>query len=175
VTLTFAAATPEDEPTIRALQEEAIAWLATQGTDQWQPAAMRRRLKHRAADRGLTSAIERGEVFLACEGEDVVGCLTLDEYADPEFWSPEDDPASALYVHRMIVRRSSAGRDVGRAMLDWCAREAARRGRTKLRLDAWRTNHSLHRYYERQGFHLVRTVSLEHRGSGALFERELVP
>ena len=173
MSLTFEVATLDDESTIRALQDEAIAWLATRGTDQWQPAAMQQRLKHRGSDRGLVPAIGRGEVFMVREGGKVVGSLTIDDYADPEFWRPEDDPASALYVHRMIVSRSVAGRDIGGAMLEWCASEALRRGRDTLRLDAWRTNHDLHRYYQRHGFRIVRTVNLPHRGSGVLLERVL--
>jgi hypothetical protein len=41
MTLTFTIATAEDEPTVRQLQAESTAWLASLGTDQWQPAAMR--------------------------------------------------------------------------------------------------------------------------------------
>ncbi|MEU5725052.1 GNAT family N-acetyltransferase [Micromonospora sp. NPDC047738] len=64
-----------------------------------------------------------------------------------------------------------AGRNIGGALLDWAARVAASRGCRWLRLDAWRTNEALHRYYERQGFSPIRVVELAHRGSGALFQR----
>lgn len=168
--VTIEQATPGDELAIRQLQAEAIAWLAEKGTDQWQPGAPRN--PRRDDDRGLSPALNRGEVYVVRdESNEVIGTLTLDGYADPEFWTEADDPASALYIHRMIVSRAAAGRDVGAAMLEWAAQETARRGRQKLRLDAWRTNESLHRYYERHGFAAVRVVDLSHRGSGALFER----
>lgn len=49
--------------------------------------------------------------------------------------------------------------------------QAARAGKTWLRLDAWRTNTALHDYYRRHGFTDVRIVDLPWRGSGALFQR----
>ncbi|MEU7909175.1 GNAT family N-acetyltransferase [Actinoplanes sp. NPDC049118] len=101
--------------------------------------------------------------------------ITVDDYADPEFWTAQDDPDSALYVHRMVVDRVAGGNGVGGRLLDWAERLASSLGRTWLRLDAWRTNAPLHAYYQRQGFVPVRTVNLSHRGSGALFQRRVRP
>jgi GNAT superfamily N-acetyltransferase len=170
VNLSIEPATIADEAIIRSLQAEAISWLAKKGSDQWQPSSMRNPL--RSAERGLVPSIERGEVYLVRDaGIGVVGTLTLDDYADQEFWTQDDKPESALYVHRMIVHRKSAGQDIGASMLDWAALRAAATGREWLRLDAWTTNQALHAYYERHGFARVRVVDLGHRGSGALFQR----
>jgi GNAT superfamily N-acetyltransferase len=172
VTLTFEKATPADEPVIRQLQDEAIAWLATKGTDQWQPGSMRN--PRRDDDRGLSPAIARGEVYLVRDsGGEVVATFTLDDYADPEFWTQDDAPSSALYVHRMVVARNAVGRGIGARILDWCAGEVALRGKEWLRIDAWRTNERLHQYYLSNGFAHVRTLMLNHRGSGALFQRPI--
>jgi hypothetical protein len=56
-------------------------------------------------------------------------------------------------------------------MLDWAAARARETGKSWLRLDAWKTNLALHRYYRSQGFALLRVVDLPHRQSGALFQR----
>jgi GNAT superfamily N-acetyltransferase len=175
MTITFEQAQPDHEPVVRELQAEAVGWLAERGTDQWQPAAMIERRKTRPDDRNLHDEIKRGEVFLVKDDDRVIGTLTLDDYADPEFWTEDDKPKSALYVHRMIVSRDASGHNVGAAMLDWASKQAARSGRTYLRLDAWRTNTALHDYYRRHGFVYVRTISLPWRGSGALFERAVQP
>lgn len=175
MTLTFEQAKPEDEPIIRELQAEAVGWLAEKGTDQWQPAAMIERQKTKPEERNLPDQIERGEVFLVKDQGQVVGMFALDEYADPEFWTDSDEPKSALYIHQMIVSRDSSGRDLGAVMLDWASDQAARTGRTWLRLDAWRTNTALHDYYRRHGFEHVRTITLPWRGSGALFQRLVRP
>ncbi|HEY9412277.1 MAG TPA: GNAT family N-acetyltransferase [Jiangellaceae bacterium] len=171
MTLTIEKATLADEPTVRALYNEAIAWLAEQGSDQWQPEAMKAR---KPVDRVMHEEIERGDVYLVREGGEPIGTFALDDYADPEFWTAEDGPDDGLYIHRMVVARSAAGRDIGAAMIDWSADQVARAGRKWLRLDAWITNTGLHDYYRRQGFEYVRTVNLPWRPSGALFQRPVV-
>lgn len=162
-----AAARPVDEAAIRALQDEAIAWLRSRGTDQWQNL---RPARH-GTGRSLAEAISRGEVYLVRDGARIIGTVTVDDFADPEFWTPEDDPDDALYIHRMVVARSASGQDVGGQMIAWALDRTRALGRTWLRLDAWRTNPALHDYYLQHGFEHVRTVPLPHRGSGTLFQR----
>lgn len=159
-------AVARDVPELLDLYDAARRWISDRGGDQW---ASNTREKMRPR---FTDSVERGECYVAedCDGR-LVGTVTVDEYADPEFWKTGDAPDSALYVHRMIVDRSLAGQDIGGALLDWAAGIAAAKGRKWLRLDAWRTNRPLHAYYERQGFTPVRVVELPHRGSGALFQR----
>jgi hypothetical protein len=57
-------------------------------------------------------------------------------------------------------------------LLDWAAKRAAEASKRWLRLDAWKSNPGLHRYYAAQGFSLFRIVDLRHRESGALFQRQ---
>ncbi|MFC3384713.1 GNAT family N-acetyltransferase [Couchioplanes azureus] len=148
-----------------ALYEEARSWLAKKGSNQW-AANTPDRIRTK-----LLPSIERGECYVAeIEGRQV-GMMTVDEFADPEFWAADDDPSDALYVHRMVVARSASGNNVGGKLLDEADKLAATRGKRLLRLDAWRTNEPLHAYYARQGFDAVRVVNLRHRGSGALFQR----
>ena len=157
------------------LYQEAQRWLAARGLEQWQaPQGDTGELLGRVS-LGTTKSIERGTCFVAVEGDAVVGTITVNGRADPEFWQPDDRPADALYVHRMIGSRAAKGAGVGGTLLDWAELQAARERKRWLRLDAWRTNTDLHRYYERQGMSLVRIVSLDHRGSGALFQRDVRP
>lgn len=105
------------------------------------------------------------------DGPATIGTITVDELADTDFWRRSDRVKDALYVHRMAVSRQRAGEGIGSAMLNWAGRRALWTGRPKLRLDAWRTNDDLHKYYEKQGFRRLRTVPVARRGSGELFER----
>ena len=151
------------------MYQAAQRWLAENGSDQW---AKNTEAKTRT---NLRCSIERGECWLAQVEGAVVGMITVDEYADPEFWTEQDRPDDALYVHRMVVDRSAAGQGIGGKLLDWAESLADARGRRWLRLDAWRTNEPLHAYYQGQGFVPVRAVNLCHRGSGALFQRLVRP
>lgn len=155
-----------DLPRLLDLYEAAQCWIRSRGSDQWAGNTREKMLPR------FRESIARGECYVAEDGDGrLVGTVTVDEYADPEFWTTGDEPESALYVHRMIVDRSLAGQDIGGALLDWAADLAVARGRKWLRLDAWRTNRPLHAYYKKQGFTPVRIVELPHRGSGALFQR----
>ena len=149
--------------------QEAQRWLAERGSDQW---AVNTPERTRAK---LTHSIRHDECYVAELDGEPIGMMTLDEFADPEFWRPEDQPDDALYLHRMVVDRSAAGNNIGGKLLDWAESVASTKGKRWLRLDAWRTNAPLHAYYKGQGFDPVRVVNLSHRGSGALFQRHVGP
>ncbi|MFJ6705742.1 MULTISPECIES: GNAT family N-acetyltransferase [unclassified Streptomyces] len=148
--------------TVEALLREASAWLASRNIDQWQYPPHRDR---------ITVALERGVCFLAFQYGEPIATIQVDDFADPEFWTPDDKPDTALYVHRMAVRRETAGVGVGGMLLDWASEHAAAQGKQWLRLDAWKDNKGLHRFYKGAGFTLLRIVDLPHRRSGALFQR----
>lgn len=97
----------------------------------------------------IASSLERGETYLSCINNEVVGTTTLQE-SDPLIWG--DVPDEAFYVHRLAIRRTYAGRGLGLQLLCW-AEEAARAvGKRYLRLDCWAGNDALRRYYESAGF-----------------------
>lgn len=156
------AATVEELSTVESLLTEASTWLASRGIDQWQYPPHRDRIRR---------ALQQGDCFLVLADGEPVGTIQVDTFADPEFWTAEDEPEDALYVHRMAVKRESAGTGLGAFMLDWAGERAAAAGKRWLRLDAWKDNPGLHRYYEGAGFRRVRFVDLPHRRSGALYER----
>ncbi|MEU5576153.1 GNAT family N-acetyltransferase [Streptomyces huasconensis] len=146
---------------VEGLWLEASRWLASKGIDQWQYPPRRRR---------MAEAVRAGDCHLAFRDGRLVGTVTVQRQADLEWWA-DDDPESALYVHDLAVSRAAAGQSVGAQLLDWAGRLAARSEKPWLRLEAWKTNSVLHRYYLNQGFELLRIVDLPHRNSGALFQR----
>jgi ribosomal protein S18 acetylase RimI-like enzyme len=164
-------ATAEDLDAAVELQDEAIRWLGSKGLEQWQPSARGSRHTPDLLRRNIGKSIERGECYMVFDGNEPVGTITIDTFADPEFWTTDDKPEDALYVHRMVVRRTHAGTGIGEQMLEFALALAFERGKHWLRLDAWRTNEALHAYYRKAGFQHVRTVEYPHRGSGALFQR----
>lgn len=150
------------------LMGEAAAWLREKGVNQWQaPFRVER----------IADGIAGGRVWFAeIDDEDereVIATITIDDFADPDFWTEADDLDSALYVHRMAVRRRYAGLGLGEQMLKWAAMLAREQGKSRLRLDANRDNEALQDYYRRHGWTHVRTEYRPWRPSGALFELAL--
>ncbi|MGY3202752.1 GNAT family N-acetyltransferase [Streptomyces sp. TE5632] len=153
---------PDELGAVETLLRGASSWLASRGIDQWQYPPHRDR---------IMAALEQGVCFIAFKDGQPIATIQVDDFADPEFWTPDDNPGEALYVHRMAVSRDSAGGGVGGRLLDWAVSRAASQGKRWLRLDAWKDNVGLHCYYENSGFTLIRIVNLPHRRSGALFQR----
>ncbi|PKW13830.1 Acetyltransferase (GNAT) family protein [Saccharopolyspora spinosa] len=148
---------------IAAMWTRSSQWLAKHGFDQWQyPVKMH----------NITRTVKAGSVWIAdVDGGRPAGMLTVDTDAEPRYWKL-DNPADALYAHRMVTERWASGFELGSALLDWAGRRAAADGRSWLRLDAWRSNTSLHHYYLARGFELVRIVADDPADpSGACFQR----
>ncbi|MFJ2193689.1 GNAT family N-acetyltransferase [Kitasatospora sp. NPDC087861] len=160
--LTVSAASPDDLKTVVELWEHAASWLKERGIDQWQYPPRTERIQENIA---------AGQCYLVWDGEVPVATVTVDEHADTEFWTSEEAAEPAFYVHRMAVRRDASRQELGSAMLDWASKLAEESGKRWLRLDAWKSNESLQAYYRARGFEHLRTVELERRGSGALFQR----
>ncbi|GAB1508191.1 GNAT family N-acetyltransferase [Actinophytocola sp. KF-1] len=146
---------------VAAMWIRSAAWLRSKGSDQWQyPVKME----------NIEAAVAAEACWLAHRDGTPIGTITLDTNAEPQYWYPEDEPSNALYVHRMVVEEAGRGEEIGSALLDWAGERAEASGRRWLRLDAWRSNQALHRYYQDRGFELVRIVP-DPSGSGACFQR----
>jgi GNAT superfamily N-acetyltransferase len=155
------AKTQADIDTVAAMWVRSAAWLRSKGSDQWQyPVKMA----------NIEAAVAADACWLAYRDGTPIGTITLDTNAEPQYWTPEDEPNNALYIHRMVVEETGRGEEIGSALLDWAGERAETMGRRWLRLDAWRSNRALHRYYQDRGFELVRTVP-DPSGSGACFQR----
>ncbi|MFH9073209.1 GNAT family N-acetyltransferase [Streptomyces alboflavus] len=142
-------ARPGDVAKLLAFREEAAAWLTRLGTDQWQRPYPPER---------LLSTIKAGTVFMAMDGEETVGTITLTSEAEEGLWTEAELDEPSRFINKLTVARSHAGQNVGGRLLDWAGDRAYRDGAKWLRLDAWTTNEALQRYYIRQGFEHVRTV-----------------
>ncbi|MEV5280709.1 GNAT family N-acetyltransferase [Streptomyces sp. NPDC052811] len=143
-------AVPADLPKLLAFREEAATWLGGLGTDQWR--------RPYPADR-LLATIEAGTVFMVRDGEETAATITLTPEAEDGLWSRAELSEPSMFVNKLTVARTHAGKDLGGRLLDWAGDRAYRSGATWLRLDAWTTNEPLQRYYLRHGFEHVRTVT----------------
>src|SRR5262245_64116289 len=98
--LTLRHAAPEDLSGVLALLAETADWLNDLGVRQWPvggfPAAR------------IAPLIDEGVMYVLDdeEGSGPVATMALDGVADAEFWTPDDLPGGAFYVHKLAVRRS---------------------------------------------------------------------
>jgi GNAT superfamily N-acetyltransferase len=147
--------------------DEAASWMAARGFMGWRPGSFRR--PGTFERRALVSAFGSGDLYVAWEAERAVATVTL-LWEDPLYWpgAPED----AGYVHRLAVRRTAAGRGVGRMVLGWAEEQARARGKQHLRLDCAADDPGIRAYYERARFVHQREVRV--RGVDmSLYQKEI--
>src|SRR6476469_1892529 len=102
---------PADMPEVLSILNEGSAWmLASKGIKGQWPETW--------PEVYIESRITSDEVYLAYQDGEPVGTLTL-LWNDEEIWLYQPDNAG--YVYHLGVRRSQAGRGVGRQMLEWAA------------------------------------------------------
>jgi ribosomal protein S18 acetylase RimI-like enzyme len=149
---------PEDVGEIVDILSEAARWLSARGIAQWPDPFPRDR---------VAALTESGDFHLARVDGETVGTLAL-LWSDPTFWG--ERPEDAGYVHALAVRRTWAGRGLGRRLLVCAEEQVADAGRDYLRLDCRAENAALRRYYERHGFEPRGEVEVDEFTS-ALYER----
>lgn len=134
-------AEPCDVEGVLDLLGEAARWIwSSTGIVQW---------PDRFPRQFIADLVDEGVVYVAFDEGQLVATLCL-QWADPMFWPDGDD--RAVYVHRLVVKRSYAGRGIGEQLLAWAGERAAEAGRLFVRLDCMAENVGLRRYYEVLGF-----------------------
>jgi GNAT superfamily N-acetyltransferase len=134
----------DDANAIASILQEAAKWLADTGRALWIPSEV-------SLERTLRDT-EAGNFFVARMGEEMVGVMRF-ELEDPYFW-PEIETKTSTFVHKLAVRRSSAGKGVSTALLAFARERTRSLGRPHLRLDCVADRQSLRAFYERTGFAL---------------------
>lgn len=121
---------------------EAALWLMERGETLWFPDEL--------TTEKLMPSIDAGELYLVKVGGPAVGTVIF-QLADRLYW-PDMPEGESAYIHKLTRRRSVAGKNLGRLVIEW-AREMARQAAMKyLRLDTEAERKRLCAFYESAGF-----------------------
>jgi GNAT superfamily N-acetyltransferase len=165
---------------IRELYTEATEWLRGKNTNQWLTPWPNAPMRHKR----VLEDIAEHKTWIVSDEDITVGTITVDteapvDRANNHVWPAHRRSETALYVRRVIVRRSHAGLGLGARLLDWAADVAEQElGSPLLRIDVWTDNQGLHAYYKRQGFVFCEerdAAELPGYPARALFERRTSP
>jgi len=144
---------PADTAAVAEVLQEAARWITTWRSQLWDPELL--------GEAFVAPCVARGEVLVARADEAVVGVVIL-QPEDPHFW-PDRPPREALYLHKLAVRRTHAGRGVPGLLMEHAAALARAQDRGLLRLDC---DPPLAGYYEGLGFQRVDEVDVRHPEAG---------
>jgi GNAT superfamily N-acetyltransferase len=166
--LALSRASERDLGVITGLIDEAANWLRTKNTDQWAqpwPSVEDR------SDRILTDLLA-DRTWIAWDGDTPAATFTASAEHNL-IWPAETRRESAVYVCRLVVRRSHSGQGLGARLLDLAGIRAKREvGARWVRVDVWTTNRALHAYYTQQGFEFCGFCeNADHYPAAALFQK----
>jgi hypothetical protein len=90
-------ATPDDLDTLVAFRDQAAAWLAAKGINQWQEPWPTEDLMVE----GMLRNIEAGETFIVWDDDNTpAATITINRYAKPELWTEQERTEPALYAQQ---------------------------------------------------------------------------
>ena len=146
-----------------AILREAAVWAAERSIDVWSPLEL--------CEETFEAAARAAELVIGYAGELPAATMLL-QTDDRTYW-PEELPGSALYLHKVAVRRAFAGHGWLTRLVDFAAADAAARGIGLLRLDTI-LRPKLQAIYEGHGFQRLIEPPLVHGGRQIIrMQREL--
>lgn len=140
--ITIRAANFDDAPAIVRLLQEAACWLRDSGRPLWEPADFTEEKILR----------EISSWFVASAAFKIVGVFKLED--DDDFFWPDIPKGESLFLHKLAVSRTHAGRGLSSEMLRYAVKESRARGKSWLRLDCQANRSNLRGIYESLGFRL---------------------
>lgn len=127
---------------------EGAHWLEKQGAPMWN--------ERQVSAEQLSANNSLHELFIGFVHNEPAATMILQE-SDSLVW-PEDSAHTALYLHKLCVRRVFAKQGLSNQMLDWAKDRAAALGKTRIRLDCAADRPKLCKLYEEAGFIKVKEL-----------------
>lgn len=131
-------------PALRDILTDATRYKIEHGDTSWGEGEF--------TDDEVTYALTKTNVYVIRVGGEVVASFALD-WSDERIWGKQ--PPTAGYLHRMVVKDSWHGQNIGHQLIILAAHKAKRQKKQFLRLDCSPQNTKLCAYYEKQGFTMV--------------------
>jgi len=168
INLTIRRTTASDFEAVFAILEEAATWLQTRGIPQW---------SFFLTDPGkdfVRNRIITAETYLVFDSANSpIATFTL-QWKDEEIWGQRGLDGKAGYVHGLAVARRTAGKGLGRILLNEASNLIAKNSRLLMRLDCMANNEPLCNIYRCAGFSDLGVDDSNITGKGLrLFERQI--
>lgn len=161
--LTFRKAVPEDLPGMLALVEQARAYIAAQGIDQWQDGY--------PSEDILAEDIREGRMYVYDDDGSVASITVMISEPEPVYDTLEgawqtDGPY--LTVHRMAVDDAHRHSGLAAKIIEHAVDTAKKLGLSAVRGDTHRGNMVMRRFLEKNGFHECGLVTYEMKAGDPL-------
>lgn len=142
-TIEIIQAREQDAATASSIMREAALWLEDSGRTLWFPEEL--------SPESLKASIDAGELHLLVVDGQAAGTVIF-QLEDRLFW-PDMEGGDAAYIHKVVLRRSAAGKGLSGRIIQWAKEKAKAQGLAFLRLDTEAEREKLCSLYESAGFY----------------------
>lgn len=140
--VTIRKASVDDIPVIENILLDVVNWLDSTGKSLW--------TKEQVSWQGLSRHYQAEDFYIAYMDGEAVGCMALVDY-DPLFWT-NIQKGESLFIHKLAVKRSGAGKGVSNALIHFAKKECKSRNIKYIRLDCDQFRYKIRKLYENEGF-----------------------
>ena len=162
----FRNAVSADHSALMQLVQVCVAGMRAAGIEQWDEVY--------PGSEDISRDIAGGTAHLMCDGEMLVGSVTVDQVLDPLWvgldWTSGSEPAAA--VHRLMVHPDRQGQGLARRLMEHAEIVAREQGCRCIRLDTFLNNPIAMALYPRLGYRQTGKAMLR-KGEFAGFEKLL--
>ena len=118
----------------------------------------------------LFDSIRRGELFIAEEGDTIVGAMVLNHLSNEEYqsfdWPTQAEESEITMIHALGIRPSCRGKGCARQMVRFALDHARENGQKVIRLDVLKGNVAAKKLYTGMGFRYLHSLPMYYEDTG---------
>ena len=166
--MTFSLASIDSLKEIYLLMKLCSESLLSKGINQWDKTYPSLDL--------IKKDISDNKMHTARENNEIVGVIVMDTSQSSQYenikWKYNENPI--LVVHRLAVHPAHQNRGLGKKLMLFSEEYAQKTGFKSIRLDAYKGNKSLQKFYVNQDYSIVGEIDLEYtQGPFVCFEKKI--
>ena len=124
----------------------------------------------------FVSDVEKKELFVYCNYEKVIACISLcnkmDDVYKPVNWITNNE--NNLYIHRLAVHPEFQKKGLGKYLMDFAENYAKDNGYISVRLDTFSENKRNLKFYELRGYHKLGKIYFPKQSEFPFYCYELI-
>ncbi|MBP1756048.1 MAG: hypothetical protein H6Q59_2446 [Firmicutes bacterium] len=149
-----------DIPIIEEILLDAVNWMSKRGEpNQWNETNVKWSI--------LSKSYKINNFYIAYHNGQPSAIMALTDY-DPTYW-PNIPKGESLYLHKLAVKRLSAGKGASKELIDFAKNLAHNNGIKAIRLNCNQHRAKLRAIYENEGFVCVEEKSFDGINDTALY------
>ncbi len=139
-------ATSQDIETLLTITKACAKFMIQKGIFQWNENYPNRN--------AFVHDIERNELYVLLETDEIVGCIVISTFMDEEYKSVSWDTPDGtnIYIHRLAIHPKAQGKGYAQFLMEFAENYAIENKYRSIRLDTFSKNARNQKFYELRGY-----------------------